>query len=300
MKLNMFLTSLLPSFSKSVMKKALDETRRELREETLTQYKAASSAGFDKRKWKAEVNKQFQEQFDRHVKLPGYRGNMIAICRDVLKNVDTQTTTLENLIDDYFSNDIIRESVTFLGCNLIQFQEALAFVTRYSRKLLLYVITEEVRAADPSQVDERAILQGEINWLYSKRESFFQALHIVSLQPKEVEEKIRNVPDIIATKDNIDQVNAMVGMSRTDPFSFGFISARMNPIFYVRKWLVEGQVEAYKEAQEERKQLECRILQLKNQDEGKQDPKLQQAIEYNEQRLHRIQATIAEMEADNE
>lgn len=299
MKINMFLTQVLPNFSKASMKKSLDETKKELREETLPQFKSASQSGFDKRQWKAEVNKSFQTTFDNGVR--GHqRGNMLAATHRILQNLEKTFPTIEKLTDDYFSNDVVREAITFLGVNLIQFQEAMAFATRYSRKLLLFIITEEVRAVAPDQVDPKAILQGEINWLYAKRETFFAAMSILTMEPVEIGKALENTPDIVANAANVDQVTAMVGLDRVDPFRFNLISARMNPIFYIRKWIVEGQVASYREAQEERKQLECRILQLKNADDGKNDPKLQQIIEYNEKRLHRYTAQIAEMEADNE
>lgn len=298
MKINMFLSQVLPSFSKASLKKALDETKKELREETLTQFRSAEQAGFAKRKWKAETIQSFQKTFETGVR-GKHRGNMIAVMNDIMENTEKLFPTMEKLIDNYFSNDVVREAITFLGVNIIQFQEAMAFATRYSRKLLLFTITEEVRAADPDAVEADAILQGEINWLYAKRDTFFAALSILSLKPLEVEKHMEEIPDVIANNDNVDQVSAMVGLNRVDPFRFNLISARMNPIFYIRKWIVEGQVASYKEAQEERKQLECRILQLKNADEGKNDPKLQQVIEYNEKRLHRYNAEIAEMEADN-
>lgn len=299
MKINMFLTQVLPNFSKASMKKSLDETKKELREETLPQFKSASQSGFDKRQWKAEVNMSFQTTFDNGVR--GHqRGNMLAATHRILQNLEKTFPTIEKLTDDYFSNDVVREAITFLGVNLIQFQEAMAFATRYSRKLLLFIITEEVRAVAPDQVDPKAILQGEINWLYAKRETFFAAMSILTMEPVEIGKALENTPDIVANAANVDQVTAMVGLDRVDPFRFNLISARMNPIFYIRKWIVEGQVASYREAQEERKQLECRILQLKNADDGKNDPKLQQIIEYNEKRLHRYTAQIAEMEADNE
>lgn len=298
MKINMFLSQVLPSFSKASLKKALDETKKELREETLTQFRSAEQAGFAKRKWKAETIQSFQQTFENGVR-GKHRGNMIAVMNDIMENTEKLFPTMEKLIDNYFSNDVVREAITFLGVNIIQFQEAMAFATRYSRKLLLFIITEEVRAADPEAVEPDAILQGEINWLYAKRDTFFAALSILSMKPLEVEKHMEEIPDVIANNDNVDQVTAMVGLNRVDPFRFNLISARMNPIFYIRKWIVEGQVAAYKEAQEERKQLECRILQLKNADDGKNDPKLQQIIEYNEKRLHRYNAEIAEMEAEN-
>lgn len=298
MKINMFLSQVLPSFSKASLKKALDETKKELREETLTQFRSAEQAGFAKRKWKAETILSFQQTFENGVR-GKHRGNMIAVMNDIMENTEKLFPTVEKLIDNYFSNDVVREAITFLGVNIIQFQEAMAFATRYSRKLLLFIITEEVRAADPEAVEPDAILQGEINWLYAKRDTFFAALSILSMKPLEVEKHMEEIPDVIANNDNVDQVTAMVGLNRVDPFRFNLISARMNPIFYIRKWIVEGQVAAYKEAQEERKQLECRILQLKNADDGKNDPKLQQIIEYNEKRLHRYNAEIAEMEAEN-
>lgn len=299
MKITPFLQAVLPEFSKASLKKVLDDSKKELKNETLSQYHSAEQAGIYKLKWKSPALQDFQKAFDNNVKTK-YRGNMIAVTGNILDNLDEHYPMLEKLFDNYFSNDVVREAVTFLGANLIQFQEALTFVVRYSRKLLLYVVTEETQTLDPEQVGERPILQGEINYLYDRRSDFFAALNIVAMNAKEVTKKMEEIPDVVPTEGNVDQVTAVLGLGRVDPFKFNLISAKLNPIFYIRKWLVEGQVKAYKEAEEERIMLECRIMQLKNSQEGKKDPKLEQAIAYNEGRLHRVQAELAEMVADNE
>lgn len=299
MKITAFAAAFLPETSKSALKKALDDTKKELKQETLSQYHSASQSGFDKRKWKSPSNVDLQKAFDNVVKTK-HRGNMVAVLTGVLEDMESHFPAIEKLYDDYFANDIVREAITFMGANIIQFQEALSFVTRYSRKLLIKIITDEVIAADPEQLDDRAILPGELKYLAEKRNDFFTALNMVANTTKSIVEKIENIPDVVPTEKNSEQIAAVMGFARLDPFKFNLISAKLNPIFYIRKWIVEAQVKAYKEAEEERLMLECRIMQLKNADAGKNDPKLQAAIKHNEGRLQRLQGEIAEMVADDE
>lgn len=296
MKLPAFLSSLLASFSKSRMTGDLRQTLEELRDDTLPPYKTAIQGGYDKRKWKAENILKFQQAFDRDVKLKGYRGNIIAQVYAVLQNMEANGPLVEKVIDKYFADDVMRDAITFLSANIIQYLEAMQFVTRYSRKLLIYVLTEELLAVNPDMVADTQLTQGEIDWIYSNRETFFSALGVVAHNEKETEEKFSQIPDVVATKENIPLINSTVGEQKTDPFRLNFIPARMNLIYHARLRVAEWQVARYKSAQEERKMLELRILQMKQADMGKNDPKVMAQVEYTQGRLQRLNADIAEME----
>jgi hypothetical protein len=60
----------------------------------------------------------------------------------------------------------------------------------------------------------------------------------------------------------------------------------------------EWQVKRYNERREEKRQVELRLLDLKNADRGTFDPKLEEKIEYNESRLQDLKAILYDTEKD--
>lgn len=62
--------------------------------------------------------------------------------------------------------------------------------------------------------------------------------------------------------------------------------------------IADWQVSRYKAAQEEKRMLEFRLLKLKLQSTGKADAKLDQNIEYTEQRLQQLNFKLHKMEQE--
>lgn len=83
-----------------------------------------------------------------------------------------------------------------------------------------------------------------------------------------------------------------------DPYHFGLIPIKMNPIYHIRMAIAEWQVARYNAAIEEKRALEYRLLALKASSDGKKDAKLEEAIEYSEARLAKLNYKLATMEED--
>ncbi len=295
MKILTFLSSLLPSFNKSRLREDLSTTREELKNATLPAFKSDMSYGADKRKWASDEVKAFQQAFDQRVKTK-HRGNAIKVTSEILTILDKNLPSIEKMVDEYYADDVTRDAMTFFGANLIQFLEMMSFMTRYSRRMLYWVITAEAAKFDADYVGDTHLSPGEVAWLLKNRDTFFHACNMMALEEREMQKAFSQIPDIVATKDNVEMVASNVGFARTDPFEMNFVASWVNPIYYVRLAIAEWQVSRYKAAQEERKAVELRLLQLKAIDEGKRPANLAQQLEYHSGRLKKLEADIAEME----
>ncbi|MOA51277.1 hypothetical protein D3C78_1744100 [compost metagenome] len=98
---------------------------------------------------------------------------------------------------------------------------------------------------------------------------------------------------MVVAPDDVSTVEATVGATKTDPFHFGIIPVRLNPIYYVRMAIAEWQVNRYKAAVEEKRALEYRLLVLKD---GSKDAKIEQEIVYTEGRLQKLNKKLNDME----
>ena len=70
----------------------------------------------------------------------------------------------------------------------------------------------------------------------------------------------------------------------------------LNPIYHIRIRIAEWQAAKYQEAKEERSMVELRLLSLKELKSGKDNARLEQQIEYNQERLSKLTAKIGRME----
>lgn len=299
MRLDKYILSLLPSFESSRLKEEIRLMREELVSNTLPPYTAALSV-FARWKFNGTETQEFAKEFDRQTKT-SFRGNYIQVTSEVLKRAVDNLTLCEALVDKMFSADITRDALSYRKANLLQYIDSIKFLIKYSRKLLHWTYVVETNKVQGSlDVVGGPLTPAEQKYLWDNRQLFFAAITNVGLKPTDVESKLDQVPDIVVNPDSADAVTRTVGASKLDPFRFGFISAgQYNPFRWIGERLAERDVEEYKQAVEERRVLEYRLLQMKQANEGKSDARLQQTIEYHENRLQKLNFAIAEMETSH-
>ena len=299
MKIRDYVSSLLPSFTKSRMSEDVGIIREELKNSTTPPYTAMVKA-YGNTKFKAKELQSFEEEFKRGVK-SRFRGNSVAVIEQTLKRMETNTDLVDRMVSEYYADDVMRDAMTFLKINLIQYIETMSFVCRYARRHLIWVVSVENHAVTGGEGYGETMTAGELEWLRVQRANFFQALTVMGgekSEPTVLEGLFKSVPDIVVTKDNVPVIEKTVGVQKTDPFQFGLIPVWLNPIYHVRMKIAEWQVKRYKTAQKEKEVLELRLLQLKLSQQGKSDPRLQQQIEYNEGRLQKLNYELQQMEED--
>lgn len=295
MKMKDYISSLLPSFTKTRMIEDLGVVREELRHTTLPAYQTAAKA-FANTRFKAQELVKFEEEFKKNVKSRFRGGNSVIIMAQILEQVDKNIDVAERSVNAYYSDDVMREAMTYLKANLAQYIETVTFVVRYARRHLLFVVSAE-NAATADNPTYFGMTEGEFEWLRVQRYNFFQALCVMGgFKPEEVEKNFKEIPDIVLTKDNASVIEKTVGLQKVDPFQFGLIPVWLNPIYHVRMNIAEWQVKRYKAAKHEKETIELRLLQLKHQQSGKTDARLQEQIEYNEGRLQKLNYELKEME----
>lgn len=297
MKIQDFIASLLPSFEADRVRKDILTLREELKTTTLPGYTAASKY-FKTNKVKAPVCVDYQKEFDSVVKTQ-IRGSYIEVVGDVFQHLPENLDALQRLVDRYFANDVMTKGMTYLKVNLLQYVEAVGFALRYGRKLLLWTYQAETNFAlgDKDKIGLE-LTQYERDWLKANAAHFGNVIRILSGDAKQLETSIDALPDVVITNENVPVMQATVGASKLDPFKFGLIPVKLNPIYHIRMAIAEYQVKRYKAALEEYRTLEYQLMALENARTGKKDPKLEQAIEYNQNRLQKMNVEITRMEED--
>lgn len=298
MKIEKYLDSLLPTFSRGRLMEDLAIIREELKDNTLPPLKSIANA-FGKRKFESQWVKEYDARFQKEVNFR-YSGNFFVGMYETLQEMEESIDTVESLINRYYTEDIVRDAMTILRVNLLQYLETMSFATRYARRIAVAAMSIEVDAVSEKQGVESVCSAGEIEWLTLRREHFFTALSVLSDKKENMEKKFTEMPDIKVTKESVDQTQAVVGISRVDPFKFGLIPIVLNPIYHIRMAIADWQVTRFKAAQEEKRMLEFKLLKLKltASSNPKKDAKLDEQINYTEGRLQKLNYKLKEMEED--
>lgn len=296
MQLNAFITSLLPTFTKSVMHTDLRMLREEFNKETIPPYITANK-NFGRRKFTAPWVAAFDKSFAKEVKTP-FNGNFLSVTYESLLLGQKSLDLVDRMIESYYADDIVREAMTLQGFNLLQYMEALSFLSRYSRRLLNFVLACEINTClNNDQFQD--IVQQDIDWINTYKATFFQVINIIGNKGKNVDKVIEAMPDVIVTKSNADTLVQTVGQGKVDPMGFNFIPLTLNPVFHIRMAIAEWQAKRFKAAVEERKIIELRLYNLKQAAGGKPDARQQQEINYMEsERLHPLNKKLQEWEKE--
>ena len=298
MILQKYLDSMLPSFTKARLLEDLACTREELKVNTLPPLKTFSEE-FGRRKFKNPWVQAFEDNFEKGISFK-HSGNFVVAVHDTLDGALKNIDFIEHLINKYYADDVLRDAMTLIRVNILQYLETIAFAAKYSRRLLLAAITSEVHTVDSSAQEASPMLsapnQGEIEWLEKGAPALFQCLNILSMKKEKLEEEFKEIPDMTVNPSSVTDIVASVGASRVDPMNFGLIPIVLNPIYHVRMMIADWQVNRFKAADEERKLLEFKLLKMKMTDGGKRDANVDRQIEYTEGRLQKLNYKLMEME----
>lgn len=297
MKLNSFITTLLPSFSKEMLREDLECLRKELKESTMPPYEL-SKKEFGKRKFKATWVENFHSQMKSDVQRISFV-NFIAPVHQCLLNIDERLPMLERMVDKYYEEDIVKDAMNLKRFNTLHYMEAVSFFLRYSRRLVNMAFALEINACSEDVSDEMEdILPFDLQWLNRGRSSYFQVMQILLDKKLDFEAAVNDLPDINVNMNNAKVVETTKGRD-ADPANLGLIPLVLNPIYHIGMAVAEWQVSRLRAAQDEEEILKVRVYNLKLIDQGRNDAKLQRQVNYIEtKRLRPLQKKIAEMEKD--
>lgn len=296
MKIEKYITSLLPSFERGRILEDLSLMRKELVEFTLPPYVTAAQM-YTTLKFQAKSTQNFDKEFARNArtKIPG---NYIKVVSVVLERVSERFAQIEALVTKAYARDVTAGGITYLRANLLQYVEAISFSLRYSRHLLLWTLSEENLTTNPQSELVSALSKAEKEWLWTRREAFAHCMVILAIPTRDLETSLKGIPDLIAIPGQTEIAQQNLGSDRLDPLKFGLIPLALNPIYHLRIAIAEWQVARQKAAEQEALALEYRLLALRGSVDGVADAKLEQQITYTEGRLQKLNRKIAEMEGD--
>lgn len=294
MSISRYVRTLLPSFGKADLEKRIANLRRELNEDTLPPLSAANDVLKDhafKDRFLLRVDNTATRVLNKR-----YRGNYINKLHAVIEKANDNLSLLERTLAKHKSRDIVIAGITYSQLHFFQLLDAITFVSKYTRTLLIYTLAVETDMLRQNRNVNYRMSKAEISMLKEKMEPYFSALKAIDHTEKDLEGLLKQVPEIEIDPENIDVDVAAVGASNLDPFGLVVQGIILNPVYHVRIAISDWEDHRRQAAKEERVTLQYQILDMKAALEQKEDANLRRALEYQEKRLAELNYKIAKME----
>ena len=288
-----YLQSIIPAFSRDQVQEDLEDIAKEIDIHVLPIYVTANNELGSGKLLSANAS-SFEDIFEKNVSFK-YKGNHISAIYESMKNAKELTKLLQRLVDENFAIDITKAGFDLLRTNIMQLTEILSFTVRYARRHLNYIVLSEMGQYKDLKIEDY-FTAGERDWIKNGRMAFIKGIDIIHKPAGEIETKLKTIPSVLVTPETVDTTHGVFGKDKTDPLDLRFIPIVLNPIYHIRIRIAEWQAAKYQEAKEERSMVELRLLSLKELKSGKDNARLEQQIEYNQERLSKLTAKIGRME----
>lgn len=283
MKLTALFTSLLPSTSKETVLGDINLIRESINIHTLPVYKTAADLT-RKAPLKGDIAETLEKKAKRELDL--YKDNALQTIHTALNRAVVNLSVVEDLVrKDVEQESLMRDAMTYTQASILQYIQVARFCASYARRLLL-VMTEE--ASTVLVEDYSKSLKRDIEYVNRYMDGFLRGINAIGGKKQDTVEAFEKIPDILLDPETVETTKQTVGVSRIDPFKFGFIPYRWNPIYHLRMAVANFQVQNAKLAQEELESLELRLLHLKQRRDGKENASIEQQINHTQGRIDKL------------
>lgn len=274
MNINAYVKSLKGVTGKDEVLSSLDVVQQDLSTKVVPIVGTAAAA-FKTIKPKSEVVIGYEERYRQAFRL-GRNASIIEDLRDRLHKVQKNLDILGQEIRKSMPETVSQMSIDHRSAVMMQLVDNAAFMNRFIRKFIEAVTvyeTEAVGMYEDYQKDN--LTKGEAAWVEDRFPFFLETLE--ALSDDHFKQKFDDIPNVKVDPDSDDN-NALFGRLKMDPFKMGFIPVSLNPFFHIGKWIAEFQAWRYKEAQEDLKRIQQRILLLEEAQQGKSNPQIEKEI----------------------
>lgn len=298
MKIMDFVKSLLPSLQKNQITEDLRITLSELEEVVTPSYRFATEY-LKTSKLKSDKNKELATQFYRNFDLqgsskqPSYIGEVNRRIEFIKENV----VYLRELVEKDFDELTVSEGMTAKKVVVVRAASALSFISRFSTDLLNYMYVQEAIAVNAELDESLQLSPAALKHVERNIGNFASVLSDFGIPNKDFSKILLSIPEVVISSKTDQALKGMYSDQQLDPFKSSYIQGFTgNPIYHLRMVIAEWQSNRYKANKDKKKTLELRLLHLKLQNEGKDDPKIEQEINYVQSRVDKIERYLKDVE----
>ncbi len=290
-----FIKGMLPRLQKADIEEDIRITQKELSQVAIPQYFAAATI-FKVNKIQSEEVKAFEKAFYKTMSLKTKGPNFITDIHFALQRLQTNLTYIQKTTTEILEADLINEGLTAKKAHVVRAAASVSFVSNFSVAFLYYVLTLESNAVSKGS-DITDIPPAEKKYMEKRYDMFFRNLNEYSMDSEKFEKLMVDVPDVVLTSKNASSINQVFKPLQLDPFSSLSVSNFTgNPIYHIRMVVTEWQARRYNANKDKKKLLELKLLHLKSMHENNPNPRLEQEINYIENRVSKLDKAMREFE----
>ena len=289
-----FIRSILPRLHKDQILEDLRITSGELDKCVRPAYEDAAKyfkSGKLKSSESAEVSTAFYRNYKgSHVN----KQNMILEIESKLGNVIKNLAFVTEQNEDLLERDVLRDGLTAKKAILVRSAEQLSFIARYSIDLLNHVYMCETKTLDGAVTN---LVPIQLAALIANVPNFAAIFSVFAKEPEKFKADFDTMPDVVLNEKTYASLSSVYDADKLDPLQTLLIAGfEGNPIYHLRLVVAEWQAERYKLNKDKKRMLELRLLNLKMIAEKNPDPKIEQEIEYIQNRIESLEFKMKKME----
>jgi hypothetical protein len=250
-------------------------------------------------KLRSDKNKELSSQFYRNFddKSVSKQASFIGDIQKRLSNVKLNLEYVQGTLENVAERDMINEGLTAKKAVLIRAVEHMSYISRYSGDLLNYVYSYEAAGTGATVDESMAVSVTTVRNIEKNIGNYARLLSKYGQPNKDFSKEMELIPDIVLSTRGSEAIRGMYNETEVDPYASAMtVGFTYSPIYHIRMVVAEWQANRYKANKDKKKVLELRLLHLKMQTDQKNDPKLQQEIEYTQNRIDKIEHYLREVE----
>lgn len=291
-KLSDYLGSLSELLTRRDLEEDANQTLEILRTKVIPQYEQAATV-FKGTTFESESANNINKALAEFIKYRG--GNFITALNKTLPTLQGKVEKVKAVAELSKENDIANTAMSVVEYNVLRLLETAAFIADFSPKVLNLVITAESNKKAGKEFEIEGLTPAFVDEVKTKIATLGAAINLFDVTEKQLEETLKALPDLTIGKDDIDAVMQTVGRTKIDPFQTRFIPPQLNPCYHLGRYRNEYQVDRYEALKDEAKMIEFKLLNYKNLQAGKADPKIERAIEQTQERLDKANFKLAKL-----
>ncbi|EIP0347662.1 hypothetical protein LRN42_000024 [Shigella sonnei] len=288
-----FIRGLKPLFKRNGVADALESIRDEISNTAIPYYETSAPL---LQKGESALWKLADK--DLHQRLTRVRsGSWVENVHLALRNAVDLIPEIVKRVNKNLEIDVAADGLSFKEAALVRLVESLSFYVGYARTLLRATIICESMPGGDKALGE-FFTKNDIAYLMANMYGFAIATEVLCGQKQQILAGLDKIPDVIVS-DEDGVGNGLYNAGNTDPMRLGMWNPQMTNswIYRFRIYRSEKEEAALQVAKEEAQALEYWILSLKQQQQNAgNDPKIQQQIEYHEDRLKTLRYNIKRKE----
>lgn len=289
MLLSKFVNALKPKIHKVDILADIQAQQKELTEVVIPNYKEFTSVFSN-----YQVKSPFLQKVEKGLKKrTGFnKGNLFVEIESRLVQLNTILAKMEDQIDKHFSETVLKEALTLVQANLVQYISASSYAIRYARNLLTLGLIEEAEAS--GQNSNIRLVKVEHTRLEAEYVHFINTIVNVTDKGKTADQTLSKIPAVFATEEALASLHA--NRDYVDPFSLNLLDSKFNPAYFIGMVVAERQAANYLDAREDFEIQQSLLLNLKLAQAKQNDPRLEQKIVRQIDRVQKIRKNLDEME----